>query len=549
MMDVWQAFRKFPRHGLGLAMTLLAATPSLAQPQPQVPTERFAIESFVIEGGTRFDAAAIATLLQPFTGQQQEYADLQRATEALRQHYASAGYSVVWVLIPEQDLEQGVVRLRVIEGQIGAITIEGNRYFDNANILRSLPSLIAGTSPRASAISANVQLANESPAKQVDVVLRQSDQEGIVNAAVAVIDERPLKGFLTIDNTGNQQTGDYRLGLGIQHANLFNRDHVGTFNYVTSPGKQSQVNQISASYRMPLYSRDDSMDFIAAYSDVDAGTTQTVAGPLSFSGKGSVYGLRYNRLLERRGEYSHQLVYGFDYRAYQNTCSLGDFGNDGCGPAAVDVTVAPLSISYSGNWARPGRIAEFYVTGTQNLPGATHGDESDFNAARPAPDGNGGASSDYRILRSGGSIVQGIGSNWQLRAAVNAQYTPAALITGEQFGSAGATAVRGFLEREIARDIGYSSNLELYSPNLVGTLIPGDGNFRALFFYDMARTENQPLAGEERQRSSIASAGVGFRWNIARNLNIRFDMGRVINAGGSQRAGDYHGHLSLYMGI
>lgn len=39
-----------------------------------------------------------------------------------------------------------------------------------------------------------------------------------------------------------------------------------------------------------------------------------------------------------------------------------------------------------------------------------------------------------------------------------------------------ATAVRGFLEREIVRDTGCFANLELYSPNLAGKLVPGEGN-------------------------------------------------------------------------
>ena len=531
--------------GLGVVGLLLATQPAMAQEEG----ERFTIDHFVVQGNSLLNSAGIDAVLQPFTGPQRSYSDIQRATEALRLHYFNQGFSVVWIMVPEQDLDQGIVTLQIIEGRIGTVTVTGNRYFDNANIRASQPALAEGTIPAMGSISANVQLANENPGKQVDVVLRQATTAGVVDATVAVIDERPLKAFMTFDNTGNQQTGDYRLGVGVQHANLFGRDQVGTFNFVTSPDHASKVSQYSASYRLPLYGHDNSLDFIAAYSDVNAGTAQTVAGPLTFSGKGTVYGLRYNQLLSRHGEYSHQLVYGFDYRAYKNTCSLGDFGAAGCGPAAVDVTASPLSVTYSGNWARPERISEFYLTLAHNLSSGGHGSEANFNAARPSPDGNGGASSSYTILRLGTSIVQGLGNNWQVRAAINAQYTPDALITGEQFGSTGATAVRGFLEREIARDTGFSANFEIYSPDLVGILVPGEGNLRALLFYDTARSANNTLGGESRQQSSIASVGAGLRWNLGRNLNIRFDVARVVDAGGSQQVGDYRGHISLYLGI
>lgn len=527
---------------MGLVLLLTSAL-SFAQ------TERFDIDHFEIEGNTLLKPDEIEAVLKPFTGKQREHGDVQRAIEALRQHYRSGGFSVVWVVAPEQDLDRGVVTLRVIEARIGKVTLSGNRFFDDVNIRSSLPALRESVPPRAGDISANVQLANENPAKQADVVLRPGEKPGVVDATVDVIDVRPLKVFLTFDNTGNPQTGDFRLGVGVQHANLFNRDHVGTFSYITSPEKANQVSLYSGSYRLPLYAWGDSMDFIVARSDVSAGAAQTVAGPLTFSGKGTVYGLRYNQLLARSGEYSHRIVYGLDYRAYENDCALGNFGAAGCGPAAVDVTVRPISVAYSGNQAKPGRISDFYVALSHNIPGAANGQGSDFNAARPSPNGGNGAPSRYTILRLGASMVNAFDSNWQVRAAFSAQVTSDALVSGEQFGIAGATAVRGFLEREITRDTGYFANLELYSPNLMGKLIPGKGNLRGLLFYDIARVANNPLAGEARQLASIASIGAGLRWNIQRNFNLRFDLARVMDAGGSQKAGDLRGHISVYFGF
>lgn len=532
--------------GVVLALAL-ALFPLLSA--AQAPIERFDIDRFEIAGNTLLKPAEIETTLNPFTGKLREYGDVQHAIEALRERYRNAGFSVVWVVAPEQDLDRGVVTLRVIEGRIGKISIEGNRFFDDSNIRASLPALGEGISPRAGDISANSQLANENPAKQLDVVLSPSEKPGLVDATVDVTDVQPLKFFGTLDNTGTPQTGNYRVGVGLQHANLFNRDHVATFNYVTSPGKENQVSLYSGSYRLPLYSRGDSMDFIFARSDVSAGTTQTVAGPLAFSGKGSVYGMRYNQLLERRGEYAQRIVYGLDYRAYENDCTLGSFGAAGCGPAAVDVTVRPASVAYSGNWAKPGQVSDFFVALSRNLPGAENGREVDFNAARPSPIGAGGASSRYTILRLGASMVKAFANNWQVRAAINAQYTPDSLVAGEQFGIAGANAVRGFLERAIARDSGHFANLELYSPNLAGTMIPGEGNLRALLFYDLGRAANNTLPGETRQQASLSSIGAGIRWNVQRNFNVRFDLARVLNDGGNRKAGDLRGHLSLYIGF
>ena len=184
----------------------------------------------------------------------------------------------------------------------------------------------------------------------------------------------------------------------------------------------------------------------------------------------------------------------------------------------------------------------------RNIPGGNNGHERDFNAARPSPNGGNGAPSSYSIFRFGATLVNEFENNWQIRAAFNAQYTPDALVSGEQFGIAGATAVRGFLEREFTRDSGYFANLELYSPNL-SKLLTGEGSLRALVFYDAAKAGNNPLSGEAKQQVTISSTGAGLRWSIQRNFNMRLDLARVIDGGGSEQSGDVRGHISVYYGF
>ncbi|HET7764643.1 MAG TPA: ShlB/FhaC/HecB family hemolysin secretion/activation protein [Burkholderiales bacterium] len=534
------------RRWIGCAV--LAAVPLLAHAQAE--TERFDIDRFEVVGNTLLPAADIDEVLKPFTGKRREYGDVQRALEALELRYRSAGYSAVSVTVPEQELGKGSVRLNVLESRISRVVVEGNKSFSDANIRASLPALKEGVSPRAADISANVQLANENPAKQADVVLRLGEKEGEVEARVGVADSRPLKPFVTLDNTGNQQTGDYRFGVGVQHANLWDRDHVATLNFITSD-RVSQVKIYSASYRVPLYALGDSIDVFAAYSDVDAGVTQTTFGPLAFSGKGDVYGLRYNQLLARHGEYSHRIVYGLDERQYQNACTLGVFGSAGCGPTGASVTVRPASLTYYGNWSTPGRVSDISLGYAHNIPGGKNGSDADFSAARPSDEpGEPGASAHYSLARIGASQSRAFAGDWLLRAALAAQLTRDALVSGEQFSIAGATAVRGFLEREIARDHGYVGNVEVYTPNISRPLHLGEGPLRALVFYDYGWAENHLLAGQtDPLKAIIASAGVGLRWNIERTLSLRFDVAWVLRGAASESRGDTRGHVALYYGF
>jgi len=231
-------------------------------------------------------------------------------------------------------------------------------------------------------------------------------------------------------------------------------------------------------------------------------------------------------------------VFGFDQRAFRNTCTIGGVavlaGAPACGPAGLDVTVRPLSIAYSGVWANPGSQSDFTVSYNMNWPGASRGTAADISAARPSPTGGVGAPGRYAILRAGASHFRAFASDWQARAAISMQYTHQALVSGEQFGIAGAGSVRGFSEREVARDTGHFANLELYTPNF-GPRIGIDGSsIRLLTYYDFGYAANNPLQGETRQKASISAVGVGLRWQHERSFSWRLDVSQVADPAGAK---------------
>ncbi len=506
----------------------------LAQPTPapdssMTPVEvRFDIERYLIEGNSLLTEQEIAQLVAPFSGRGRDFGDVQRALEALENAYRARGYSAVQVYLPEQQLEKGEVRLRVAEARIRRLEIQGNRFFNEQNVRASLVSLAPGRSPNSIAVAKNLAIVNESPAKQTNVILRAGDKEGEVDALVDVSDENPKKAFITLDNTGTAATGYYRLGFGYQNANLNDRDSAMTLQFITSPDHLKQVSIYSLGYHLPLYSRGASMDFVVGYSDVDAGTTQTPAGALSFSGRGGVLGARYNQHLDRIAGYQHKLVWALDHRMYRNSCAVGAFGAEGCGTAAATFSVTPVSLSYAGTLIGAASQTSAYVTGAANIGGGAYGNTEALGRARF------GARSRYNLLRMGVSHSRALEGDWQVRARFDLQHTGEVLTPPEQFGIGGANSVRGFLERELADDRGHSGSVELYTPELSTRLGWKDWNLRLLAFYDIGRTSKVNPQGGDRVHNGIASAGLGIRLAQQKAFNLRFDLANIRDEGGTR---------------
>ena len=490
-------------------------------PTAEIPAPRFDITRFDVVGNTLLKPEEIQRAVAPYTGKQKDFSDIQRALEAVEQTYRRRGYGTVQVLLPEQDIASGIVRLNVTEPRIGKVNVEGNKYFNDANIRASLPGLRPGATPNSQQISRNLQLLSEHPAKQTTVLLKPAATENEVDATIKVIDEKPLKFVATLDNSGTDATGRFRAGIGMQYSNLFNRDHIINLQYVTNPENTSKVKIFGAGYRIPFYAYNSSLDLFAGYADVNSGT---LAGLFNVSGSGTIFGGRYNLYLPKIREYEHKLAFGLDYRAFQT--QAGD-------PTIVpDVTVHPASLAYNGLWRMTNAELGFYVSYSQNVfPGGNDGADSDFKASRFD------ARAGYRIWRGGVNYTRVFAKDWQFRAVVNGQYSEDALITGEQFAFGGPDSVRGFLIREVPGDKGYAASVEVYTPELGSKFGWSNVRVRLLGFYDMGTTSfNSSLPGQLGQ--SGASVGIGARVAVGKHFNLRVDFAQVVDAAGNQAKND-----------
>lgn len=513
-----------------LCTLLSPLTCSAADESTQViPT--FDISSYKVEGNSILGQTEIAAILAPYTGKKQDFGTIQQAVDALEHAYQHRGFNTVKVTVPEQELANGIVVLKIFEARIGSVTIEGNKYFDAANIRNSLPALQEGTLPNISDISASLRVANENPAKKISLQMEGSEKENEINALLKVADEKPWKVGLSIDDTGNDQSGNHRLGVLLQHANLFNLDHLLTFQYTTSTEKPKRVNIYGLGYRIPWYWAGDSIDLFAGYSDVDFGTVSSGVLDLAVSGKGYFTGIRYNQNLRRLDNYEHRLIYGFDYRSYKNDVTLANI------PLGTEVRVHPLSIGYTGSLNFEKGNAGLYLNLVQNFPGGSKAEDSDFKLVRfDAP-------ASYTIFRFGGELAYAFPLDWQGRIAFNGQYTDDPLVPGEQFGLGGATSVRGFDEREVANDIGYAGTAEIYTPDICQNILSKRTHCRALAFYDAGYlTRVKPQPGEEEELT-IAGTGVGLRFVLDKYFALNSDYAFVVDPGGKRQRGDRRWHF------
>ncbi len=518
--------RPAQRAALVLLFVLASCTPLRLSAQSEAPPEAsFAVTSFVIDGENPLDGTQTTALLAPYTGNALGLEDLQRAAEALETELRTRGYIFHRVIIPPQRAGAGVFTLRVLAFRLGRVQVRGNNNFSEENILRSLPGLRPEQVPDTRVLARALRIAGQHPSKQIQVTMRESDLPDRLDAQVDVTDTRPWTVFSSLSNTGSPETGRYRLSVGAQHSNLFDRDQSATLTYTTSPGHLKDVTQIGAFYSIPLYQLGATIDSSFVYSDVDSGT---VADVFQVSGSGRFFGLHYNQALGRSDHYQQTVSLGIEDRSFtDNVDFLGS-------PLGGDVRSRPLSLGYQGRWPRNWGSASLWVKYVRNLPGGSNNDGAAYRAQRA------GASRNWDLLRYGASLDYFAAGGWRLNARARGQRAKQPLISGEQFGVGGADSVRGFEEREIAGDDGIQLTLEVTTPAF------GPG-LRLLAFADAGRVKLANAQPGDLVRANVLSLGLGLRWQLRSNYGLSLDFAHVLKGAASTRDGEEKLHFSFFM--
>ena len=498
------------------------------------------VSEFEVVGNSLISAEKVQERLQPYTGQQ-SLEGITAATQALQNLYLQAGYAGVVTSLPVQTLSDGKVRIDVLEGKLDQIVVQGNDRFSTQNVKASLPSLVVGTTPNLLNLDTHTLMVNENPAKSVRVVFQPGLRTGQLDALVVIDEQNPVQWLATADNTGNSSSGRYRASLVFQNANVLDLDHVLNVRLNTSFTDPANSLATGLSYRIPLYSQYASVELLASYSNVKNRATPTAAGDLSFAGKGQAVGARYNWYLPRAGTSKQKIIAGIDWRQYRNDCSIGVFGSQGCGPAAASVEVHPITMAYQA--FAPGDYSANVQFASNVFAGGALGQAQNFEASRQ------GAPARYWVLSGNYQLARAVGNQSTLSWRANAQHSPHALISAEQFGIGGAATVRGYQERELVGDRGAATSVE-WSTSLP---MPFQGNgasgaspqLMGTAFFDTGVVSNHlgAVCKSGKTTCAIAGLGVGLTLSQDRRWSIKVDVARALKAATTTQSGDYRLHF------
>jgi hemolysin activation/secretion protein len=482
-----------------LVCALVAAQASAA--------EQMDILEIRVLGNTRLGAEAVERAVYPYTGPAKAIEDVESARQSLENAYRAEGFSTVYVDIPEQDVEDGVVRLKVTEGRLANVRIAGARHFSARRIRAALPEAAVDNVPNIPRLQrAIADLNAQTGDRSIVPVLAAGPKPGTVDLTLNVEDDLPARATFEINDQHTADTSPWRAIATIGYDNLFNRLDSISLTYQTAPEAREEVDVLAASY-VTRWGREDRNRFMLTL--IDSNSDVAAVGTVAVIGKGRIANAQLVFPLVGEAAASHTLRFGASYKDSDEFIFTEpeDFPVDGDHLELffTPITYLGFTLGESSVWRVP--------DGEWTLDSSLH-----FGVRRLVNGSNEFANKRYRgkpnyfYVRADASRRRTFGEWLEARARVGGQYAAEPIIGDEQFALGGAGSIRGYLEAAELGDVGLMGSLEL---GLQPRRFAGNRMLAETYlFYDTGiAMQLEPLPGEER-RSDLASAGIAVNFGF-----------------------------------
>jgi hemolysin activation/secretion protein len=244
-------------------------TPALEQKTKAVSAvPLFKLKSVRITGETVFSADALRKAYADYLGRTVSQADIEAIASAVGDIYRQAGYHLTRAIVPVQDVRGGKLIVRVIEGAIVDIKVEGDEgnTFGVRNMLRDLvlehPSKLAS-------VERKLLIVNDTPGvKIVDTAVEEiGEATGKFRLSVKVQTWRNYAS-IGLDNSGTHAVGPWQAYSSIfGNSYLLPGDSLG-LNIATVPDSMRDLRSGRLSYDAPIGTQGFRFGGSGSYSEV-----------------------------------------------------------------------------------------------------------------------------------------------------------------------------------------------------------------------------------------------------------------------------------------
>jgi hemolysin activation/secretion protein len=503
-----------PRRGSGAAPELprlepaapppsdVAPAPAAAASKPLSTAPIFVLRGVKIEGNTVLDQAAIDKIVVPHIGKPASIASLEEIPRALTLLYVNRGYINSGIIIPDQNVTQGVITFRAVEGKVTEVDVSGARHF-KPEYLRSRLERGLATPFDVADLQREQQILLQDPlVSRLNLELRPGLVPGEANLHAEVLEGSPYSVTAQIANNQSPTVGEVRGQLAGAVANLWGVGDVLAVQY----GRSSGINDGAVAYSLPLASDDTRLSL---RYDINGTVVVTPAlSSLNITSNYDSIALGLSRPFYRTAEAALTLGASLERREAQ-TFLLGTPFSFAAGSSDGKTNVTALR--FYQDWLE--RDAEHALALRSTFSVGLHALGATVTAMPPT--------GEFFAWLGQAQYVRRIYKDWEAVVRSDLQLANGPLFPIEQFALGGIDSVRGYRQYLTVTDDAFFASGELRIP--VATLrVPrladseDSGKLSIVPFYDYGR--GWDVGRPTPYPAEIYGVGAGLRWDVGSGI-------------------------------
>jgi hemolysin activation/secretion protein len=456
------------------------------------------IREIKLEGNTVLSKKVLKAIYAPYLNKETHLAALWEIAAKITRAYRERQYFISRAYVPEQEIIDGIVTIRVVEGYVGNVVADDT--LRKLPIVQSLIGNLMAQKPLTAAQLESLMLhLNDLPDAGFYAAL-QPLPDAPEGAVELVLEHREKRGtgLVSADNFGSRFLGPYQ-GLFTYSDRLFSQQR--TTVSVLSSVQKDELRYYALRHEA-FFAPEWRAEVTGSYVIAQPGSSLAINDINSDS---ESLGLAV--IYQPIRQYLENLTFSAQLDGRNtNTDILGDV------PLVRDrVRVLRGMVEYDrmDDW-QGHNYASFTLNRGLEIFGASKQDEMDLSRSE--------GRADFTTMQFALSRQQLLGQNFSLVNQVAGQWASDPLLASEEFGLGGQVFGRAYDVSEVMGDHGLATSLELRYRGLVPwnelTLTP-------FAFYDIGKVWNKDSDGRSFSASSV---GLGMRMNYATEFSGQFGL-------------------------
>lgn len=499
---------------------------------PEVPLSApFEVRRLEIVGNTFFDSDSLHALVANAEGQWLTLQQIDDAIGAITRRYRDAGYPLSRAIIPVQTIEDGVVRIQVIEATWGSVQFQNQSAVGGDVLVRTVSDLRSGEPITQAVLDRAILLVTDLPGVRPQALFKPGPLPGSSDLLVDVQAAESYRADAQLDNFGSEYTGRNRLALRLNNNNLL---HLADSMRLSALTAGDGMNHVAAVYELPVATPGLSFGWSASALNYKLGNRAARLGAHGNAVQTGAW-LRHALVRGARGNFSARLSY--DQNRLQDDVDSAEVYNH----RTVGLSGLELNADRSDDWFGGGQNSGSW--GLQSGKVAFDNAEAGAADALTRNSAGGFAKTSFAFSRA-----QALDAANSLLFTFNGQWARKNLDASQKFSLGGVNSVRAYESGVLSGDTGQFTSLELR--HFLAPDTTSIGTWRATIFIDAGQVQiNQNPWSRSANQAYISGAGVGLEWQGPAQWHARMHIARALAPAPSQIDGASDVHKSAWLQI